>query len=90
MQKTLDTTLHKARLCYEHGYLRQENMNKKRDKSKKFSDNHKPGFKPPPYRKQNNSFLATKNFNKSGTKSYIPTPTANKPVAAGVANATLI
>ena len=29
MPKTLDTTLHKARLCYEHGQLRQENMNRK-------------------------------------------------------------
>ena len=25
--KNLDTTLHKARLYYEHGKLRQENMN---------------------------------------------------------------
>ena len=28
MPKTLDTTLHKARLCYEHGQLRQENINR--------------------------------------------------------------
>ena len=27
MPKTLDTILHKSRLCYEHGQLRQENMN---------------------------------------------------------------
>ena len=27
MRKTLDTTLHKATLCYEHGKLRQENQN---------------------------------------------------------------
>ena len=27
MPKTLDTMLHKARLCYEHGRLRKENMN---------------------------------------------------------------
>ena len=26
--KTLDTTLHKARLYYEHGQLRQENLNR--------------------------------------------------------------
>ena len=26
MPKTFDTTLHKARLCYEHGKLRQENI----------------------------------------------------------------
>ena len=25
--KTLDTALHKSRLCYEHGKLRQENQN---------------------------------------------------------------
>ena len=28
MPKTIDTTLHKAILCYEHGQLRQENINK--------------------------------------------------------------
>ena len=27
MPKTLDTTLHKSRLYYEHGQLRQENLN---------------------------------------------------------------
>ena len=27
MPKTQDTTLHKAKLCYEHGQLRQDNMN---------------------------------------------------------------
>ena len=25
--KNIDTTLHKSRLCYEHGQLKQENMN---------------------------------------------------------------
>ena len=28
MLKTLDTTLHKARLCYEHRQMIQENMNR--------------------------------------------------------------
>ena len=28
MPKTFDTTLHKARICYEHGQLRKENINK--------------------------------------------------------------
>ena len=64
MPKTLDTTLYKSRLCYEHGQQRQENMNINRDKSKNFNDNCKLGFNPPPYRKQNNNFLANKNFNK--------------------------
>ena len=27
MPKTLDTTLHKASICYEHGQMRQGNMN---------------------------------------------------------------
>ena len=48
MPKTLDTTLHKDRLCYEHGKLRQENINKIRDESRTFSENRKPGFNPPP------------------------------------------
>ena len=51
MCKTLDTTLHKARLCYEHRKLRQENINKSRDRSRTFSDNRKLGFNPPPYKK---------------------------------------
>ena len=51
MLKTLDTTLHKSGLYYEHGKLRQENMNRNRDKSKKFFDNHKLCFNPPPYTK---------------------------------------
>ena len=87
MQKTLDTTLHKARLCYEHGQLRKENMNRNKDKSKNFFDNRKPGFNPHPYRKKNNSFSGNKNFNKSGTNLYVPAPNVNKPVASG-ANAT--
>ena len=37
MPKTLDTTLHKAKICYEHGQLQQENMNQNKDKSKNFS-----------------------------------------------------
>ena len=90
MPKTLDTTLHKARLCYENGQIRQDNMNINRDKSKKFFDKHKLGFNPPPYRKQNNIFRANKNFNKSGTKPYVPAPNDNNPIAARGANATLI
>ena len=56
MPMNLDTTLYKSRLCYEHGKLRQENMNRNRDKSKNLSDNRKLGSNPQPYRKQNNSF----------------------------------
>ena len=51
MPKNLDTTLHKARICYEHGQLRKENMNRNRDKYKNFVDNHKPGFNPHLYKK---------------------------------------
>ena len=51
MPKTLDTTLHKAIIFYEHGKLQQENMNRHRDKSKKFYDTHKPRFNPQPYKK---------------------------------------
>ena len=51
MPKTLDTTLHKTTLFYEHGQLRQENINKSRDRSRTFLENRKPGFNPPPYRK---------------------------------------
>ena len=87
MPKTLDTILDKDRLYYEHGNLRQDNMNWNRDKSKNFSDNHKPGFNPQPYIQQNNSFPANKKFNKSGTKPYVPAPNGNKLVASG-ANAT--
>ena len=65
-------------------------MNRNRDNSRNFSDNREPWFNPPPYRKQNNSFPANNNFNKPGTKPYVPAPNANKPVAAGGANATLI
>ena len=86
MPKTLDTTLHKARIYYEHGQLRQENINRSRYRSRTFLDNHKPGFDPPPYRKQNNSFPANKNFNKIGTKPYVPAPNVKKPVANGGAN----
>ena len=87
MPKTLDTRFHKVRLYYEHGQLRQENMNRNRDKSKNFSDNCKLGFNPPPYRKQNNSFPASNNFNKLTTKPYLPDPNVNKLVVAGGANA---
>ena len=48
MPKTLDTTLHKVRLCYENGKLRQENINISRDRSRTFSENWKPDFNPPP------------------------------------------
>ena len=34
MPKTLDTTLHKARLYYDRGQLRKENMNINRYRSK--------------------------------------------------------
>ena len=51
MPKTLDTTLHKAILFYEHGKLRHENINRSRDRSRNFSENHKPVFNPPPYKK---------------------------------------
>ena len=90
MPKTLDSTLNKARIYYEHGQLRKENMNKNRDKYNKFYDNRKPGFNPTPYRNEDNSFPANKNFNKSGTKPYVLAPNANNPVASGVANDTLI
>ena len=62
--KTFDTTLHKSRLFYEHGKLRQEKINRSRDRSRTFLDNRKPGFNPPPYRKHNNGFPSNKNFNK--------------------------
>ena len=65
-------------------------MNRNKDRSKNFSDNHKLGFNPPPHKKQNNSFPANKNFNKSCTKPYVPAPNANKLVATGEANATPI
>ena len=39
MPKTLDTTLHKVILCYEHGQLRHENMNTNEDRFRPFSDN---------------------------------------------------
>ena len=87
--KNLDTTLHKARLYYEHGKLRKENMNRNREKSKNFSDNCKLGFNLPVYRRQNNNFPMIKNFNKSGTKPYVPAHNINKPVAS-VSNATLL
>ena len=81
--------LHKARICYEHGYVRKENMNQNRDKSKNFSDNRKPSFNPHPYRNPNNRFPANKNFNKSGTKPYVPAPNVNNPVAS-VTNSMLL
>ena len=51
MPNTLDTTLHKSRLCYEHGKLRKKKINRNRDMSRTFLENQKLGFKPPPYRK---------------------------------------
>ena len=63
-------------------------MNINRDKSKKFSKNRKLHFNPPPYKKENKIFPVNKNFNKSGTKPYVPAPNVNKPVGAGRANAT--
>ena len=49
--KTLNTTLHKAILSYEHETLRQENINRSQERSRTFSDNHKPRFKQLLYRK---------------------------------------
>ena len=72
MPKNLDTSLHKARLCYEDGKLGKENMNWNRDKSKNFSNNRKRGFNRKTYRNHNNKFPANKNFNKSCTKPYVP------------------
>ena len=46
MSIKLDTTLHKDRIFYEHGMLRQENINRNKDRSKTFSDNCKPHFNP--------------------------------------------
>ena len=89
MPKTLDTTLRKTILCYDHGQLRQENMNKNQDNSKNFSDNRKPRSNPQPYRKKNKNFQANKNFNKYGTKPYVPTSNLNKPIASG-ANSNLL
>ena len=89
MPKTLDTTLHKARLCYDHGKLRQENMSRNRDKSKNFFDNCKTGSNQHPYKKKNNIFQLKKNFNKSGMKPYVTAYNVNKLVASG-ANATLL
>ena len=71
MPKTLDTTLQKAKISYEHGKISKEIMKKNRDKSEKLSDNHKPGFNPHPYRKENNSFPGNKNFNKLRMKPYV-------------------
>ena len=87
MPKTLDTTLHKARLYYEHGQLWQENKNRNKEKSRKFSDNDKPGSNPHPYRKKNNSFQANKNLSKTGTNPYVPASNGNKQMVNG-ANAT--
>ena len=83
----MDTTLHKAWIYYEHGHLRHEDQNRNREKSRNFSDNHNPRSNPQPYRKKNNSFQANKNFNKTGTKPYVPAPNGNNQVARG-ANAT--
>ena len=88
MPKTLDNTLHKSRIFYEHGQLRQENINKSRDMSRSSSDNCKPGFNPPPYRKQNNSFPTNRNFNKTCANPNVPTPNTNIPVPNRGTNAT--
>ena len=87
MPKTLDTALHKARLLYEHGKLRQENQNQNREKSRKNYDNRKPRSNPQPYRKKNKIFQVNKNFNKTSMKPYVPDPNGNKQVASG-SNAT--
>ena len=90
MAKTLDTTLHKDRICYEHGQLRQENINRTQDKSRTFSNNKKPGFKPHPYRKHNNSFPFNRYFNKFGALPNVPSPNTNIPIVnVGSENASL-
>ena len=83
MRKTLDTTLHKASLYYQHGQLRQENLNQNWYKYKNFSDNCKPRCNPQPYRKKNNNFQVNKNFNKPGTKNYVLAANVNRPIASG-------
>ena len=83
MPKTLNTTLHKARICYEHRELRQENINRSKESSRTFFKNGEPGFNPPPYRKQNNKFPTNKNFNKTCTNPYVPAPNANKLASNG-------
>ena len=62
-------------------------MNQNRDKSKNFFDNCKPTLNPHPYRNKNNIFQVNKNFNKSGTRPYVPAANASKPVSSG-ANST--
>ena len=90
MLKTFETTLNKARICNQHRKLWWENINRRRNRSNMFSDNWKPSFNPPAYRKQNNSFPCNKNFNKIGTKSYVPSPNANKPAENEGANVSLL
>ena len=70
MPKTLDTMLHKVRLCYEHEQLRQENLNPNREKSKKFFDNRKPGSNPQPYRKQKSNDSLHGEFQKIRARTY--------------------
>ena len=90
MHKTLDTTLHKSSIFYEHGKLRQKNINRIIDRYRNFLGNHKLGFNPPPYRKKNNSFPSNKNLTKPGTNPYVPAPNANKLAANGGVNVALL
>ena len=90
MPKTLDTTLYKARLCYEHGQLRLENINRNRDRSRTFPNSQKPSFKPNLYRKHNNSFPSKRYFNKIGARPNVPSPNTNIPIVnAGSKDASL-
>ena len=63
-----------------------ENINRNRDRTKNFSNNHKPRLNPQPYRKHNNNFPTNKNFKKLGTKPYVPAPNAKKPATTGGVN----
>ena len=83
MLKTLDTTLHKARLCYEHRQMIQENMNKNWDRLRSFSKQRKIGSNPHPYKKQNNSFPPNINFNKIGAPPNVLAANANRRATNG-------
>ena len=78
MPKNLDITLHKARIFYENVKLRHENINRSWYRSRTFSENRKPSFKPPPYRKQNNNFPVNRKFNETCAKPNVPAPNTNR------------
>ena len=54
-------------------------MNINRNIFRSFSNNHKPGSKPHPYKKQNNSFPPNKNFNKPSAWPNVPAPNSDRP-----------